>query len=457
VHRAAGFALALALVAPMACSESGTVVPPWHVANGFLRDVQGRAVILRGANVSGKNKDAPYFDFHTAPDFARMRTDWGMNAVRFVAVWAAIEPQQGVFDDAYLDGVAQRIAWAQAANLYVIVDMHQDVYGEGFASGGGDGAPKWTCDASHYADFVPTSSSWFFNDFNADVVACYDGFWGTDALEADYTEAWRRLAARLASYDNVVGCDVMNEPYWGTNPITDFEADQLAPLYERVVAAVRAEAPGWVAFLEPSAARNLGGMTRLPVPSFSNYVYSPHSYDQNAESGDGFDPSHGPAIIQNIAALQQEAQGLGAALWIGEYGGTNDESGIVDYMSATYDGVGAVAASSTYWDYTMGGYGMLNTDGTEAQPLVDTLVRPYPERVAGSPISWAFDATTSTFTFSFHPDPSVTAPTVVSVPPRVYASGYTVECGGCQSTVAAGSLTITTQPPGDPAVVTLHP
>jgi endoglycosylceramidase len=456
VLRGAGFAFVLGAVSVASCSESGTVIPPWHVANGFVRDVDGRAVILRGANVSGKAKVAPYFDFQTAPDFARMRTDWGMNAVRFVVVWAAIEPQQGVFDDAYLDGVAQRIAWAQAANLYVIVDMHEDVYGEGFASGGGDGAPMWTCDASHYADFVPTQP-WFYNTFDTDVVACTDGFWDTDSLQAEYTEAWRRLAARLAGYDNVVGCDIMNEPNWGTHNLITFEPDNLEPLYTRVITAVRSVAPGWVAFIEPDAARNLGGATHLVPPPFDDFVYSPHSYDMDAESGDGFDPTHGPAIISNLAALQQEALGLGGALWIGEYGGTDDESGIADYMTASYDGISAVAASSTYYDYTMGGYGMLNTDGTEAQPLVDTLVRPYPERTAGSPISWAFDATTSTFTFSYHPDSTITAPTTISVPPRVYPNGYTVDCGGCQSTQATGALTITTAPVGDPAIVTLHP
>ena len=38
------------------------------------------------------------------------------------------------------------------------------------------------------------------------------------------------------------------------------------------------------------------------------------------------------------------------------------------------------------WDYTKGGYGLLNVDGSEAQPLVDTVVKPYPERVAGNPL-----------------------------------------------------------------------
>jgi len=71
---------------------------------------------------------------------------WELNAVRFLVLWAAVEPERGVYDDAYLDQVAERMAWARQAGLVVVLDLHQDVHGEGF---GGDGAPRWTCDKAH--------------------------------------------------------------------------------------------------------------------------------------------------------------------------------------------------------------------------------------------------------------------------------------------------------------------
>jgi endoglycosylceramidase len=450
------------LVTVAACTDDGTVAPAsqpptsWSVASGFLRDANGRAVILRGANVSGHNKYAPWFDFQGPADFTRMRDDWGMNAVRFLVSWAAIEPTQGQYDAAYLDAVAQRITWARDANLYVIVDMHQDVYGLGFESGGGDGAPLWTCAASNYAGFMPTTP-WALESLESGVTTCFDDFWHGATIQSHYAEAWRRVAARLSGFDNVVGFDPFNEPYWGSHPITHFEPDLLSPFYETLVPIVRSAAPGWVAFLEPSAARNLGGTTYLSTPTFSNFAYSPHSYDTGAESGDGFDPSHAPALISNIAALASEAKALGATLWIGEYGGSADESGITQYMKAQYDGMGAVAASATYWDYSKGGYGLLNVDGSEAQPLLDSVIRPYPERTAGDPIAWSFDEASSTFTMSYHARSSVSASTIVSIAPRLYPKGYTFECGGCQATAAMGSLTITTPPTGDPAVVTIRP
>jgi endoglycosylceramidase len=330
--------------------------------------------------------------------------------------------------------------------------MHQDIYGEGFQ---GDGAPLWTCDASHYANYKPVTP-WFFNDLNPDVVACYDGFWNGEDLHQHYIEAWRRVAARMAGYDNVVGFDVMNEPYWGSAPIEYFETLRLQPFYEEVVPAVRAEAPHLVAFLEPGSNRNLGGHTGLTAFPFEDVVYAPHSYDRNAEQGNGFDPNNRGAILSNIAGLADEAQSLNAALWIGEYGGYG--SGLVEYMTADYDGAGAVAGSTMYWSYDKGGgYSMLNADGTESQPLVDTLVRPYPERVAGDPVSYGFDAPSSTFTFTYRADPSVTAPTLVSVPARVYPNGYVVECGGCANHVDGAELVVTAPPQGSPATITLHP
>ncbi len=452
--------LPFALLLAGGCSSSQAPAPAahWHVQGGFLRDPQGRAVILRGANVAGANKLPPYFGFQQPPDYQHMHDAWGMNCMRFLLSWAAIEPQEGSYDESYLDEVATRIGWAEQADIYVVLDMHQDVYGEGFASGGGDGAPLWTCDASHYAAFTP-QMPWFLNDLNGDVVACYDHFWSTPELAQHYAAAWQHVAKRLASFDHVLGFDAMNEPYWGSTAIVGFEASVLQPFYEQIVPAVRAEAPSLIAFLEPASSRNLGLATRLTTFPFPDVVYAPHSYDRNAESGMGFDPSNASALEANLAAMAGEAKGLGAGLWIGEYGTPSNAMNATEYMSATYDGMGAVAAGGTYWSYDEddAGYGLLNADGSEKTALLDAVVRPYPERIAGDPQAYAFDASTRTFTFNYSPDPKITAPTVLVVPDRVYPQGFTVECGGCAHTQAAGRVTLTTPPPGSPAMVVVHP
>src|SRR5688572_15385926 len=103
--------------------------PPkgWHVAGGFIRDPDGRAALLRGINLSGEHKQKPYFSFHTEADMVHARNAWGMASFRFLIEWAALEPQRGVYDSAYLDQVAARIDAAGRAGVSVIIDMHQDV------------------------------------------------------------------------------------------------------------------------------------------------------------------------------------------------------------------------------------------------------------------------------------------------------------------------------------------
>lgn len=446
----------------LACGDN--VVPSgdggpdrWHVAGGHLRDPDGRAVILRGANVSSVHKAPPYFDFHQPADFARMRTEWGMTSVRFLIEWAALEPEDGIYDPDYLDAVAERIDWAGQAGLLVILDLHQDLYGEGFA--GGNGAPRWSCDESHYAAFEPIEP-WFANYANPHVTACYDMFWRTPHLIDHYVDAWKQIAAKLAGYRAVIGFDVMNEPYWGSQAPSSFEEGSLAELYEKVVPAVRASAPEWIAFLEPAASRNLGVRTSLPAFTFPDVVYSPHSYDPQAEAGEGFSDERRDAIVTNYELFRQEAGWLNAALWIGEYGGIAADDGIAAYMDAQYDGAAAVGAGMTYWHYGKDeGYGLLAADGSEKPELLDAIVRPFPARVAGDLVDFAFDEDTRTLTVRFYPAPA-TAPTELIAPARVYPNGVELECGGCTSAIAGDVVTLMTAPPSagaEPAEVTLRP
>jgi endoglycosylceramidase len=437
--------LLVALTGAVGCGGEDTAAadPPgpdgWHVARGFLRAPDGRAAILRGVNLAGSHKSAPYFGFHQAEDFARVRQDWGMGAIRFLILWAAIEPQEGQYDDSYLDEVQKRLDWAEDAGLKVVLDMHQDLYGEGF---GGDGAPSWTCDQSHYDAYEPITP-WFLNYLNEHITACIDGFWHDEELQGHYIEAWRQVAARFADHPAVVGFDPMNEPYWGSTSMNAFEDEVLRPFYVEVVGAIRAQAPGWVAFLEPAASRNLGLPTGLTPFPFDHVVYAPHSYDNDAEGGAGFDPAKRDAILADVANLAAEAEALGAALWVGEYGGMANTPGIQPYMDAQYDAIAAVVGGSAYWAYDRSdGYGMLDPQGNEKPELLEVLVRPYPELVAGEPVRVAFDEDSSTFTFEWKPDGSGLA-TELSVPERVYPNGYQVDCAGCQVDEAPGRLLVT--------------
>ncbi len=441
---------AVLALASSSCTQDAapapTPPPTWHVEGSALRDPEGRTVVMRGMNLSGAQKWKPYFGFQQPADYARLRDEWGMSSIRFIVTWAAIEPEEGAYDDAYLDEVDRRIGWAEDAGLLVVVDMHQDLYGEGFA--GGDGAPIWTCDAASYAAFQPTTP-WALGYFDPNVEHCVERLYTDAKLGDHFIGAWTRVAQRLVHHANVVGFDVLNEPGWNASSLTHFEANLLQPFYEKVVPAVRKVAPHWIAFLEPGGTRNAGIPTSLTKLPFADVVYAPHSYDVAAEGSGGFDPARRDLVISNLAALADESRMLGAGLWIGEYGGLASLPGISEYMIAQYDGAGAVGAGTEYWSYDESdGFGFLTPAGAEKPALADAIVRPYPERIAGSLTSYAYDASTKTLTFVMTADSKVTAPTIVSLPPRLYPSGAEVDCGGCAVADAPGSVSLTEVPPG---------
>lgn len=411
-------------------------------------------MILRGVNIANEHKQAPYLGFHRPADYARVMESWGLNSVRFLVTWAAVEPERGSIDQQYLAALAERIAWAREAGLLVVLDMHQDVYGEGF---GGDGAPRWTCDEARYEAFEPTSP-WFMNYADENVVACFDALWISQELRDHFSEAWAAVAERLTNDSAVIGFDLLNEPYWGSSAPTLFEADVLGDFYAEVAGRVRQAAPHWLAFIEPSSSRNLGIPTALRPPAYEDAVYSPHCYDPAAESGEGFDPAGRDGLILRIGAYAEEARALGTALWIGEYGGNAADPGIEEYMDAQYDGAGEVAASTMYWAYDRDdGYGLLDPDGSEKSPLLETIVRPYPERVAGTPLSYHFDEGSRSLTVRYLPDARIEAPTVIRVPGRVYGADIDVDCGGCGVEQAPGVLRLRGGPTEGEAAIVVAP
>lgn len=422
---------------------------PFAVRDGFIRDEDGRVVVLRGVNLSGHHKNAPYFDFHQPPDVADVRERLGMNSLRFLIEWAAVEPQRGVYDDAYLDEVRRRLDWAQDAGLLVMLDMHQDLYGEGFL--GGNGAPPWTCDSALYAAYAP-QRDWYLGYLDPSMVECFDRFWGSEELQDALAQAWQHVAERLGDHPAVIGFEPMNEPWLGSYGLEEFEPLALQPFYERVIGSVRKVAPHWLAFVEPMSMSNLGRDSLLEKMPFDDVVYAPHSYDGSFERGQGFGEANRVAVLEKLQTLQAEARRMGAALWIGEYGGDATLEGIDRYMDAEYDAFASMFAGSAYWDYSRGdGFGIVNEDGTEKTVLWDAIVRPAPERVDGVPTGWSYDEATRVFSLEYKA--SGKADTIVRVPARVYPAGVVVDCSDCEARADGDTLTITAETDVDVAVV----
>src|SRR5436309_11825324 len=102
--RAAALCAGLLGCAMPAAADAAPALPLSH-AGRWITDAHGRVVILHGTNMVYKL--APYYPAATGfegKDAAFLRAN-GFNAVRVGLIWKALEPQPGVYDDAYLEHI----------------------------------------------------------------------------------------------------------------------------------------------------------------------------------------------------------------------------------------------------------------------------------------------------------------------------------------------------------------
>jgi len=387
----------------------------------FLHDEQGRDMILHGINISNAAKSDPLgVGWHTEADYERM-LEWGFNAVRLLIFWSCIEPEEGVFDSEYLDRVEERVGWASNHGLYVILDMHQDVYGKKFGS---DGAPLWAT-RDDCLPFEPVSP-WWLKYLQPAVRAAFNHLWDDADLQQHYFDTWALVADRFGSNPTVIGYDLMNEPFFGdTSPLT-FEADKLLPFYRGATDAVRAVDPDAVIYFEPMIITSSGIPSFLPPVHDPKTVYFPHFYQFEVHEGYPYDGNDW--LIRTAQTFRsQEAARHGVPWLLGEFGAADTTEGFEPYLNDLLATLDDFASGWTYWSYDKGGgFSILDSSGSEKANLVP-LIRTYPQKVAGGIVSYYYDPGSRTFELTFKNRACATGPTEIYVPStRVYEGSFAV-------------------------------
>lgn len=213
-------------------------------------DSEGRQILFSGINFISKNPQENYIPLQGKETFKQFKT-WGFNCIRLGIIWDGLEPEPGKYNEEYLKEIDKRIQWAAENDIYVFLDMHQDLYGALYS----DGAPDWaTIDEgqNHYTGAV-WSDSYLISPA---VQTAFDNFWlNTPAadgvgIQDHYAELWKHIAERYANNITVIGYDIMNEPFMGSS------AQQVMPLMLGAYAQVYAEETGKM----PPSAEELGTM-----------------------------------------------------------------------------------------------------------------------------------------------------------------------------------------------------
>jgi len=239
--------------APRPVPAVGGVPGRVTVSGTQFLDGAGKPLLLHGINVVNKSKAEGYTGGIERADFAAIRS-WGMNCVRLGILWDGLEPQPGKMDEQYLERIARIVGWAKAEGLYVLLDMHQDLFSVKFS----DGAPAWaTLDEGKPHTATAVWSDAYYA--SAAVQTALDHFWanspGPDGvgLQDHYARMWQRVAERFRDEPAVLGYDLMNEPFLGRDALR-VQGAILARLAELLRARLgeKAPAPLKLMFMEGS-------------------------------------------------------------------------------------------------------------------------------------------------------------------------------------------------------------
>ena len=249
----------------------------YRVQGSAIKDRAGHTLYLRGMNVANRMKDVDGYLI----DFDQSERDTlkasGITVIRLLTFWTAIMPVDGEVDADYLERFRAFLDSFTDDGFWVIVDMHQDLWGRPFRN---HGAPPWACPEELQEGYV-TVSPWWANYTSEQVSGCFDHFWDTPELHEKFNEAWRIMASSVCNNDKVLGFDVLNEPYTGQTHMTaDFDNEYLMPFYEKAMQAIDEVCDDRIFFLEPSSLGVLGLADPIQFPESydDRIVYSGHFY-----------------------------------------------------------------------------------------------------------------------------------------------------------------------------------
>ena len=193
------------------------------ITNGMsFTDSDGRTRYFSGINTDDKLIGQKSFRYNLDEEFFKKYVSKGFNLIRLAVTWENIEPEIEKYNESYLKSIDDIFLLAEKYGVYILIDMHQDLY-SGYGGGTpGDGAPLW---ASLTGGVSPKPPKYVWIEgyvFGKWVHNCFDHFWNNDpvdgrGLQDRYADMWQMLAKRYGDSPALFGFDLMNEPFPGSD------------------------------------------------------------------------------------------------------------------------------------------------------------------------------------------------------------------------------------------------
>ena len=467
-------AVALLTVAfPGAAASAPT--PPLDHAGRWITDADGRVVILHGWNMVNKVGSYRPEDAGFGDDDARFLADNGFNTVRLGVVHKGLEPDPAGpggrprYREDYLASIARTEATLARRGIYTLLDFHQDLYNERFQ---GEGLPDWAVVGD--AATLPAEPK---QGFPANYLVmpalnrAFDHFWANDPaadgrrLQDAYAAAWRHVAGRFRGRARVLGYNLFNEPWPGSQfpscisasgcPV--FDQQFLTPFSKKTIDEIRKGDPEKLAWYSPLLTFDFGADTSHGDTGDPNAGFAFNMYCL-ADGGAGIAlgvPTTVPCDVGYDLTLdnaEQQSRETGDALLMTEFGATDDVAKIERVLELADERM----ISWQQWHYCD-----CDDPTTAAQPPSRQAVvkdprqppaganvdsaklrvssRPYPQAVSGTPEAFDFDSDTRRFDLRYSTSRAggggrfpAGAESEVFVPPVHYGQGYRAVASGAR-------------------------
>ena len=180
--------------------------------NCVIRDEYGRERIFRGINVCIKSHhlNSKSMDKSFDDDFFEGIKKIGTNIIRLGITWALVEPEESKYNLEIIDAYKRFIKRCEKEGIYVILDMHQDLFSHKFF---GDGAPEWAIDKSIKGEkYLAIWAEGYFY-MNSVQRAFYDFWTNKNGVQDKFIRMWKFFSNEFKECENVIGLDYLNEPY----------------------------------------------------------------------------------------------------------------------------------------------------------------------------------------------------------------------------------------------------
>ncbi len=488
------------------CLLSGVIVINKIFTDGQrLIDELSRERVFNGINIVDKRDYEPgrqKFFFDADDAFFKQLSECGVNLIRLGFCWANIEPAPHKYNDEYITDVLGGILdICEKYGIYAYLDMHQDTYS---STCNNDGAPAWATITDKYkvrpVHFV-WAEAYFWGKY---CHRAFDNFWSNrfvsgKGLQDYYADCWNHIVSLIGKKPAVIGFDLMNEPFPGTdggkcfrlivkngikallfdpefkraglikdvfsservprvlNRITyglmrrvtsacdditrKFDTEKYAPFLEKTARGVRAASKDKIFFIENSFFSNAGIPCSVPPIKTDgkideNQAFAPHAYDMMVDT-----PMYKYASFERVngmfSAHRDTQLRLNVPVVVGEWGGFGGggDEGWLPHIAAILKLFDSYKWSNTYWCCT--GKDIFNS------PLMKVFIRPYPRAVPGTIKEYSYDLEKKVFELSFSQSENSLGGTVICTPKKI--DSVTVDGKETKYTVKNNEITIGTK------------